>query len=527
MAEAAVGTVEEFQNGQMYSVTVGEQSALLTRIDDQFYATGAHCTHYGAPLAKGVIKAGRIVCPWHNACFDAKTGVQQEPPGWDQLASYAVRVEDGQVIVAVPENDDGYQSPSMASYDPAADHRTFVVLGAGAAGRTAVETLRQEGFQGRIIMITKESRPPYDRTSLSKSYLQSDSENDPSLLRSDEFYQQHDIEIWYDQPVQQVSSATQTITFQDGSTLSYDALLLATGGRANTLPVEGADLENIFTLRKAADAIAILDAAQTAQRAVIIGSSFIGMETAASLAQQGLAVTVISPGQVPFAKILGEQVGYIFQALHEQHGVEFCFGHKAAKFEGDQQVKAVILDNGQRIPTDLVIVGIGVQPATDMVKDIDLADDGSLPVNPYLQVAEHTYAAGDIAQYPDPYNNDQPVRIEHWRLAMQHGHIAALNMLGQNVPFAGLPFFWTGQFDLKLRYAGHAESWENLLIQGSLEEQSFLAFYIQQNQVKAVAGCGRDRDIAAITELMRLKQMPSAEQLQPFLPDWTAYLARV
>lgn len=527
MVEAAVGTVDEFQDGQMYSVTVGERPVLLSRIDGQFYATGAHCTHYGAPLAKGVIKAGRIVCPWHNACFNAKTGVQQEPPGWDQLARYEVRVTDGQIIVTVPDGDNGYQSPAMASYDPAADSRTFVVLGAGAAGRTAVETLRQEGFQGRIVMITKESRPPYDRTSLSKSYLQSDGSDDPSLLRSNEFYQQHDIEMWYDHLVQQVSPASRTLTFQDGSTLVYDALLLATGGRPNQLPIEGADLENVFTLRQAADAIAILEAAQTAQRAVVIGSSFIGMETAASLAQQGLAVTVVSPDRVPFAKILGEQVGQVFQFIHEQHGVEFCLGQKAARFEGDQQVKTVILENGRRILADLIVAGIGVQPATDMLQDIELAKDGSVVVNEYLQAADQVYAAGDIAQYPDPYNNHQPVRIEHWRLAMQHGRIAALNMLGKSVPFAGLPFFWTGQFDLKLRYAGHAESWDDLLIQGDLDEQSFLAFYIQQNQVKAVAGCGRDRDIAAITELMRLRQMPTAEKLQPVLPDWATYLERV
>ncbi|MGP1387655.1 MAG: FAD-dependent oxidoreductase [Thainema sp.] len=527
MVEAAVGTVDEFQDGHMYSVTVGKRPVLLSRIDGQFYATGAHCTHYGAPLAKGAIKADRIVCPWHNACFNAKTGVQQEPPGWDQLASYNVQIADGQVVVIVPEDDDGYQRPAMVGYDAAADSRTFVVLGAGAAGRTAVETLRQEGFQGRIILITQESRPPYDRTSLSKSYLQSDGSDEPQLLRSEEFYQQHDIEVWYDSPVQQVSSAARTIVFQDGSTLTYDALLLATGGRPNRLPIEGADLKNVFTLRQAKDAIAILEAAQTAQRAVVIGSSFIGMETAASLAQQGLAVTVVSPDSVPFAKILGEQVGYVFQSLHEQHGVEFCLGQKAARFEGDQQVKAVVLENGRRIPTELVIVGIGVQPATDMLQDIDLADDGSVVVNEYLQAADQVYAAGDITQYPDPYNNHQPVRIEHWRLAMQHGRIAALNMLGQSVPFAGLPFFWTGQFDLKLRYAGHAETWDDLLIQGDLDEQSFLAFYVQQNQIKAVAGCGRDRDIAAITELMRLGQMPSAEKLQPVLPDWAAYLERV
>jgi NADPH-dependent 2,4-dienoyl-CoA reductase/sulfur reductase-like enzyme len=188
----------------------------------------------------------------------------------------------------------------------------------------------------------------------------------------------------------------------------------------------------------------------------------------------------------------------------------------------------VQLENGDILPADLVVVGVGVKPATDMLDGVELAErDRSVKVNEYLQATDGLYAAGDIARYPNPYNDHQPVRIEHWRLAMQHGRIAAHNMLGQSVPFRGVPYFWTGQFNLKLRYAGHAEQWDDIVYQGSLDDQEFLAFYVQNNQVMAVAGCGRDRDVAAITELMRLQQMPSADTIRNNDLDWSTHLAEV
>jgi NADPH-dependent 2,4-dienoyl-CoA reductase/sulfur reductase-like enzyme len=256
----------------------------------------------------------------------------------------------------------------------------------------------------------------------------------------------------------------------------------------------------------------------------VIGAGFIGMEVAASLRQQGLAVTVVASSQVPFEQVLGREVGAWLQQVHEAQGVTFRLGTKAQAIKGADAVEAVVLDDGETLPADLVVVGIGVTPATDFV-DASLLDEGdrSISVDACLQAAPNVYAAGDIAQYPDPWTN-QPVRIEHWRLALQQGRTAAQNMLGESVPFQAVPFFWTGQYDLKLRYVGHAGTWDEVVIHGSLADQRFLAFYLQGERIAAVAGVGRDRDIAAISELMRLRQMPTAEELQRSDLDWVAAL---
>lgn len=510
----------------MCQVCAGDREILLARVGDKFYATGAHCTHYGAPLAKGILSGDRIVCPWHNACFNVATGEQQEPPALDDLPSFPVRIEGDDVWVEIPEDARDRCLPKMAEYTPKADSRTFVILGAGAAGSVAAETLRQQGFQGRIILLDRAARLPYDRPQLSKQYLQGKASEDALPLRSCEFYQKHNIELCFKQTVVGVDATAQTLTFDNDSTLHYDALLVATGGIPRKLKVSGANLANILTLRQVEDADRIIDAAKGAKRVVAIGSSFISMEAAASLTQRGLAVTVISPEAVPFEKVLGKELGQMFQKLHEKNGVSFRLGTKVTRFEGTDAVEAAILETGERIPCDLALIGIGVRPATKFLQGIKLLQkDGSVPVNEYLQAAAGLYAAGDIARFPDAATG-QPTRIEHWRLAEQHGRIAARNMLGQQVKFAGVPFFWTGQFDVKLRYAGRAQAWDEIIFQGNPDDWEFLAFYVRGDRVLAVAGCGRDRDMAAITELMRRQQMPSPDALRERALDWPAQLER-
>jgi apoptosis-inducing factor 3 len=521
--EKTVAHVQDCLEGQMQQISVGETDILLARVNNKFYALGAHCSHYGAPLAQGVLKGDRLVCPWHNACFDVTTGNQMEPPGLDALPQFDVRVENDAVIVCVPESAPAQRIPPMATHQPDADPRTFVILGAGAAGSAAAETLRQQGFQGRVMMITRDRQLPYDRTMLSKSYLQGQAEIAP--LRSADFYQQADIEVQTGQTVTSVEAATRTLTLAEGTTLQYDELLLATGGKARRLSVPGADLDQIFTLRSATDAEQILAAAESAQHIVIVGSSFIGMEAAASLAQAERTVTVISHASVPFEKTLGQELGQMFQQVHEANGIQFRLNTQVERFEGRHQVEGVILDSGEHLPADLVILGLGVEPVTDYLSDIERNGDRSILTNECLQVADHLYAAGDMAQFPDS-RTGQPSRIEHWRLAAQQGRIAARNMLGQNIAFKGIPFFWTGQFDLKLRYAGHAEDWDQVIFQGDVSKHEFLAFYVQNERVVAVASCGCDREMAAITELMRLNQFPSPEMIQNQSVDWLTHLQK-
>lgn len=306
--EAVVAKVNDLQDGEKRQVSVGETDVLLVKVNGTFHALGAHCTHYQAPLEEGVLSGNHIVCPWHNAYFNITTGDQQEPPGLDSLPCYQVRVEGENVIVSIPEKASGSRTPAMAEYNSNIDGRTFVILGAGAAGAHAAETLRTAGYQGRIIMVTNDDQLPYDRTWLSKDYFIGQVSREQVPLRSPEFYKDHNIEVMLSKQAIGVDAKAKTITFEDGN-LSYDALLLATGGKPRQLDVQGADLQNVFTMRSFADSDRILAAAEQAKQAVVVGSSFIGMETASGLTQKGVKVTVVSPESLPFKKILGEELG--------------------------------------------------------------------------------------------------------------------------------------------------------------------------------------------------------------------------
>ena len=523
----SVCQVSDLEVGEMRKFTVADKEILLAKTENGISAIAPHCSHYGAPLEKGVLHNGRIVCPWHNACFSADTGTHLSAPGRDNLAKFSVHIEADTVYVELPEEITEHVTPDLIEADFEKDDRTFVIVGGGAASDMAAQTLRQNGYQGKIIVLTAESEIPYDRTKLSKAYLQADEIGEVSKLRSSDFYNQHDIEIKTSAKVTGLDVEAKQLTFGEDETqetLSYDALLLATGGVVKQVPVDGSELDNVFTLRKAEDAKAILKAAKQSKKAVIIGSGFIGMETAASLKQQGLDVTVVSPDKVPFEKVLGDSVGKLFQQVHESNGVKFKLDEKAKALKGDGKVETVELESGEVLSADMVVVGIGVKPATDFVEGLLMNEkDSSILVNQYLQAKPDVYAAGDIARFPH-FITGQPTRIEHWQLAMQQGRIAACNMAGQQVVFDAVPFFWTGQFDLKLRYIGHSENYNDIVIQGSLEDKSFLAFYIEDEQVMAVSGIGRDRDIAALSELMRLRKLPKAKAITSKDVDWAEQL---
>ena len=511
--KVTVATTDQFKDGDMRQVSVNGTEILLARVNGKYHAVGAYCTHYGAPLVDGVINGGRLVCPWHHSCFQVTTGDLQEPPALDGLPTYEVKIENDQVIVVLPDDATDRRTPQMTKHDPAADARTFVIAGGGAAGYAAAQTLREDGFTGRVVLITRENHLPYDRPNLSKEYLQGSIKREWMPLRLDEFYASYDIEVRRGSDVSRVDTARKTITFADGDTLAYDSLLLATGAGPRRIHIPGSDLKNVFVLRSFDDAEAIIEAAPQASRAVIIGASFIGMETAASLALRKLSVTVVAPGKVPFEKTLGLEIGRLIQQIHEARGVQFRLGASAASFDGDDAVKAVRLDSEERIETDLVIVGVGVKPATDFLEGAKLHNDGGVIVDEHMHAGDGVYAAGDIAYFPTRLTGEHQ-RIEHWRTAMQQGRVAAHNMAGTEVMYDGVPFFWTRQFDIGLLYVGHAAGWEEVIFQGDISAQDFLAFYLSKNRVRAVAGMNRDRDMAAIEELMRLDQMPSAAQLK-------------
>jgi NADPH-dependent 2,4-dienoyl-CoA reductase/sulfur reductase-like enzyme/nitrite reductase/ring-hydroxylating ferredoxin subunit len=511
--EAVVARLDELKDGEMKEVSEGETKILLARVGGRIHAVGAHCPHYGAPLAEGVLHGERIVCPWHHACFNVTTGDLLEPPAFDALPCYEVKIENDQISVVLPDDAPDRRTPAMTKR-VTNDTRLFVILGGGAAGYMAAQTLREDGFKGRVVMVTRENRAPYDRPNLSKDYLQGHAESEWMPLRPDDFFEKYDIEIWEGKEVEHVDAADKSIKFADGRTLFCDALLIATGGEPRRLPFQTEGQENVFLLRSFADADKIIAAADEGKRVVVIGASFIGMEGAASLKTRGCDVTVVAPDEIPFKKILGAEIGKLFQNIHEENGVKFRLGAGVTGFGGEGAVEAVVLENGERIDCDLVVVGVGVKPATPFLQGIELNKDGGVVVNEYFQTtAEGVYAAGDIAYFPSPLNGERQ-RIEHWRTALQQGRIAAHNMAGRRTAFASVPFFWTAQFDASLSYVGHAETWDETIFRGKVDEQDFLAFYVCGGKVMAAAGMNRDREIAAVEELMRIKRLPSPDDLR-------------
>ena len=521
--EITVATTDEFKDGEMKQISANGTDILLARVKEKYHAVGAHCTHYGAPLVEGVLDGERIVCPWHHACFNITTGDLEEPPALNALPCYEVRVEGESIIVSLPGGVTDRRAPAMTKRDASADARLFVILGGGAAGYAAAQALREDGFQGRVLMVTREDRLPYDRPNLSKDYLQGHAEPEWMPLRADEFFAEHDIEVLRDKEVVSVDAAKKTLSFKDGGTLTCDSLLVATGGTPRTLDIPGSELKNIFVMRSFSDTDAIIEAAKHSSRAVVIGASFIGMETASSLTERKLSVTVVAPDKVPFEKTLGPEIGKLFRQVHEAHGVQFKLGASAARFGGDGAVKTVVLDSGERIEADLVVVGVGVRPATDFLEGIQLHKDGGVFVDRHLRAADGVYAAGDIAYFPSSLTNERQ-RIEHWRTAQQQGMTAAHNMAGKAIEFDGVPFFWTRQFDAGLLYVGHAKGWDEIIYEGDVSARDFLAFYVSANQVLAVAGMNRDRDMAALEELMRLGRMPTPARLRTGPVDFLGLL---
>ena len=492
----------------MKEFSIGDTRVLLARVDGRFHAVSAVCTHYGGPLAEGVLSGTKVMCPWHHAVFNVVNGDMVEPPALDALTCYDVRVEGERVLVSVPEDGETRRTPSMVQRDAAADSRQFVIIGAGAAGYAAAQTLREEGFRGNVVMITREGRAPYDRPNLSKDYLHGHAEPEWMPLRPDEFFNEHDIQLVFKKEVTSVDARSKTITFDDDDTMEYDALLVATGGAPVRLNIPGSDLKNVCVLRSFTDADSVIETASRSRRAVVVGASFIGMEVAYSLRERGLEVTVVAPSQEPFEATLGAEVGALFRRVHESHGVRFKLGSIVYRFEGTHNVEAVTLENGERIETDMVVVGVGVHPVTHFLEGLELDDRGGVVVDSRLRATEGIYAAGDIASFIDSRNGER-MRIEHWRTAQQQGRTAARNMLGRDIEFDAVPFFWTQQFDVGLLYVGHAKSWDQIIYRGDVSARDFLAFYVKNDRVLAVAGMNRDREMAEIEVQMRLNTLES------------------
>jgi len=519
--EHVVAHVGDLHDGQMKPVEIDEKTTiLLVRLDGRYKAFTPKCPHHGAPMAEGILHEHHLRCPWHQSVFDAADGSLLEPPALDALAQFDIRVAGDEVIVSIPDETVTSRTPAMPTMDTGQDDRTFIIIGGGASGLMAAETLRHEGFRGRLVMLTREHVLPYDRTELSKRYLAGRDRPVPTL-RAEGFFKDHDIEILFDKHVTEADPAARSITCRDGTTMTCDRLLIATGGEPRRLDVEGADLANIFLLRSLDDCQRIRQTALDASRAVVVGASFIGMEVAAALAQRGLHVTVVAPEAVPFARTLGERIGAMYRQVHEDEGTRFRLGERVERFDGDGAVRQVVLAGGERLETDMVVIGIGIRPATSFVRGVEINDDHSLSTDAHLRIigADGAFASGDIARWPD-WRTGEPLRIEHWRVALQLGMTAARNMLDRGKPYDDVPFFWTTQHKTIVQYVGYAASWADIVFDGDVAERKFIAWYLDDNnRVLAAAGCGQDKILTALGDVLKRPERLSLPETRAMVQE--------
>jgi NADPH-dependent 2,4-dienoyl-CoA reductase/sulfur reductase-like enzyme/nitrite reductase/ring-hydroxylating ferredoxin subunit len=474
----------ELGDGKMVVGHAGGEAILLARQGDEVFAVGATCTHYSGPLGEGLVVNGTVRCPWHHACFDLSTGAAVRAPALNAIPCYEVRRDSERVRVGgrMPEP----KAPANVAGTPAC----IAIVGAGAAGHAAAETLRREGYNGQLVMIGADTALPVDRPNLSKDYLAGTAPEEWLPLRPREFFAEHEIALVLGARVLSVDTGRKQVLLESGRTQSYDKLLLATGADPVRLDLPGGDLPHVHYLRTLDDSRAIIAATQTATRAVVIGSSFIGLEAAASLRARNLEVHVIGPDAVPLARIMGPELGAFIRKVHEEHGVVFHLGTRPKTID----MQSVTLENGERLPADLVVIGVGVRPQVSLAEKAGLAVDRGVLVDEYLQTSvPDVFAAGDIARWPDPHSGER-IRVEHWVVAERQGQTAARNMLGRRERFDAVPFFWSAHYDVGINYVGHATAWDRIEIEGSFDERNAAVRFIAGGKTVALATIYRDRE---------------------------------
>ncbi|KAF2470980.1 uncharacterized protein BDR25DRAFT_303551 [Lindgomyces ingoldianus] len=499
---------------------------LLSKVQDQVFATSANCTHYGAPLKLGVLTGeGRLTCPWHGACFKVSTGDVEDAPALDPLATYEIVEKGGAVFVKGDEATIKANRRFLNLKCSSVSQEKVLVIGGGSGTLGAIEGLRGGGYTGQITVLSKEGHQPIDRTKLSKALL---ADLSKATWRPSEIYKDASIEIIADE-VQSVDFVGTKVSTKSGKTYEYTKLVLATGGTPRWLPLPGlkGDLANVFVLRSLPDTQNILKAVgDNGKKIVVIGSSFIGMEVGNCLAGMKNDVTVIGMESAPMERVMGAKVGEIFRKLLEKNGVKFYMGasvDKATPSKSDSsKVGAVHLKDGTVLEADLVIEGVGVTPATEYLKEnstVTLEKDGSLKTNESFEVEglNDVYAIGDIATYPyhGPGGNGIPVRIEHWNVAQNAGRSVANVIVHPGAkPKPFIPVFWSA-LGSQLRYCGNTiGGYDDIVITGEPEKSSFIAYYTKGETVVAVASMMKDPYCMQSAELMRRGKMPSKSELQ-------------
>ena len=480
-------SLDTLADGGMVVGVVDAEDVILARRGDELFAVGAHCTHYHAPLADGLIAGDTLRCPWHHACFSLRTGEALRAPALDPIACWRVeRVGD---TAFVREKLPG---PGPTTARPAANSRgmpaTVVIVGGGAAGLAAADRLRREGYDGGVTLISADDSPPCDRPNLSKDYLAGTAQEDWIPLRPPEYYTERRIDLVLNSRVSSLDLKHQRVQLENGKIVGFGALLIATGADPVRLPIPGAADSQRHYLRTFADARAIVARAASAKRVIVVGASFIGLEVAASLRARGIEVHVVAPDKTPLERVMGAEVGGFIRKLHEAHGVVFHLGQTVSRVDG----RRATLSDATMLEADFIVLGVGVRPSITLAEQAGLAIDRGIAVNEYLETsAPGVFAAGDIARWPDPHSGDR-IRVEHWVVAQRQGQVAARNILGQRVRFDAVPFFWSQHYDLAINYVGHAENWDAVEIDGSLDARDCAVTFKRGKRTLAVATISRD-----------------------------------
>ncbi|MFW6138579.1 MAG: FAD-dependent oxidoreductase [Spirochaetota bacterium] len=497
---------DEIKSDQPKALRLGKKNILLVRREGRIYAVGGRCPHYGAPLKNGLVMGYILTCPRHNARFDIRDGSMISPPALNGIAHYRVKVDRGRVYVKKSK-------PSFRKPGHGKDKRTFVIIGAGAAGISAAITLRKNGFEGRVVMATEESSLPYDKPTLTKGFLSGKVDQRGAALKNDTYYKDAGIEILTEHRVEKLDIKQNEIFFKGGGRLNYHKLLLATGSVPKKLPIKGFGLDGCFMLRTIQDARAVSQALDQAERVVIIGAGFIGLEVAATCRELNKQAALVAPEAVPMANIFGERIGAYIRRLHEHQGAVFYLEDLTEEIKGNSRVEQVVLKSGETIEADMVIMGAGAAPAVGLLENSGLVHQGEVPVDSRLQTgAQDVYAAGDIASVPDHITGERR-RVEHWVEAQLQGQHAARCMLGNDKSYREVPFFWSKQHQLTIRYVGSAKTYDRIVYRGEMERNRFIAGYYTGGRLRAVSGAGRSKELIVLTELLKNGKSISPENL--------------
>jgi apoptosis-inducing factor 3 len=471
-------------DGGMILGRVGDEEVVVARSGTELFAIRAHCSHYRGPLVKGIVVGDTVRCPWHHACFSLRTGEALRAPALDPIACWRVEQKGDQIFVR-----EKLARPTAASISARQLPSSIVIVGGGAAGVAAAEMLRRHGYDAPLTLISADGDPPVDRPNLSKDFLAGEAQDDWIPLWPIDFYVEQRIELVLGRRVVSIDPNRRTVRLDDGSDCPYGALLLATGADPVRLTIPGAKDDQVLYLRSFADSRAIVQRTATARHVVVVGASFIGLEVAASLRARGIAVDVVAPESTPLERVMGVEVGRFIRSLHEAQGVTFHLGETVARVDG----RSVTLSGGVTLDSDFLVLGVGVRPAMAIAEQAGLAMDRGIVVNEYLETsAPGIFAAGDVARWPDPRTGER-IRVEHWVVAERQGQVAARNMLGGRERFDAVPFFWSRHYDVSINYVGHAERWDEVFIDGSLEALDCSVEYRRGGRTLAIATVGRDR----------------------------------